>query len=53
MNERVEIVTVYRSKQAITYLLSEYMKDPERARILKIETYRQPPIFVLKARRPQ
>lgn len=50
MNERVELVTVYRAKQATTYLLSEYLKDPKTARILRLENYRMPPIHVLKAR---
>ena len=41
----IEIVTVYQCKVATTYLLSEYLKDPETATVLKTQGYERPPVI--------
>jgi len=47
-NDAIEIVTVYTSTEAVTYLADEFVKDPDTATVIKRVNYKKSPVIKSK-----
>lgn len=43
-DDAIEVVTIYTPKEANTYLLDDYIKNPTKAKVIKHLKYDKPPV---------